>query len=71
VLAAAVDRATFAPEQVEEADARRVWEAADELRAGLDASAGFWARVRALVSVRSFRSGYRGISVFGGRRERQ
>lgn len=71
LLAAAVDRATFAPEHVDDADAQRVWEAADELRAGLDASAGFWARVRALVSVRSFRSGYRGIIVFGGRRERQ
>jgi transglutaminase-like putative cysteine protease len=53
VLAAVADRAVFAPERANPADADRVWDAVGELRASLDLGLTRWQRVRALVSLRS------------------
>lgn len=53
VLAAVADRAVFAPDEPEPADADRVWRAVDELRAALDASRSRWDRLKAWVSLRS------------------
>lgn len=53
VLAAVVDRSTFAPETAEADDADHVWSAVDELRASLDQTATRWGRIRAKISVRS------------------
>ncbi|GHF07335.1 DUF3488 and transglutaminase-like domain-containing protein [Pseudolysinimonas yzui] len=53
VLAAVADRAVFAPEHANPADADRVWDAVGELRAALDLGLTRWQRVRALVSLRS------------------
>lgn len=53
VLAAVADRAVFAPEQANPADAERVWDAVAELRAALDLGLTRWQRVRALISLRS------------------
>ena len=55
VLAASVDRAVFAPEQSSEQDADAVWEGVGAVRGSLDASSTRWQRVRALVSLASFR----------------
>lgn len=53
VLAAVADRAVFAPEQANPADADRVWDAVGELRASLDVGLTRRARLKALVSLRS------------------
>lgn len=53
VLAAAVDRAVFAPERVRDGDAERVWVAVDELRLSMNAATTRWRRIRALISIRS------------------
>ena len=53
VLAAVVDRSTFAPETAEPEDAEHVWSAVDELRASLDQSTTRWGRIKARISVRS------------------
>jgi hypothetical protein len=53
VLAAVADRAVFAPEQANPADADRVWEAVADLRASLDLGLTRRQRLRALVSLRS------------------
>jgi hypothetical protein len=53
VLAVVADRAAFAPEQPDEAEADVVWHAVDELHAALDQGLTRWQRVRALISVRS------------------
>lgn len=54
VLAAAVDRATFAPERADDVEADHVWDAVDDLRLAFEHGASRRARLRALVSVRSF-----------------
>lgn len=53
VLAAVADRAVFAPEQADPADAERVWDAVADLRASLDLGLTRRQRLRALVSLRS------------------
>lgn len=53
VLAAVADRAVFAPEQADPADADRVWGAVADLRASLQLGLTRWQRIRALVSLRS------------------
>jgi transglutaminase-like putative cysteine protease len=53
VLAAVADRAVFAPEHANPADADRVWDAVAELRAALDLGLTRRQRVRALISLRS------------------
>ncbi|GAA4665939.1 transglutaminase-like domain-containing protein [Frondihabitans cladoniiphilus] len=59
VLARVVDRAVFAPETTDPADADRVWKAVGEMRAGLDSDLTRWQRFKAAVSLRSLR-GYHG-----------
>jgi hypothetical protein len=54
VLAAVTDRAVFAPERADPADADRVWDAVADLRASLDLGLTRRERIRALVSLRSF-----------------
>ncbi len=63
VLAAVADRATFAPEAPEPADADRVWSAVDDLRTALDLGRTRWQRWRSRVSVRSL-GGYDGRRLF-------
>lgn len=53
VLAAVADRAVFAPESADPADADRVWDAVSDLRASLEVGLTRWQRIRALVSLRS------------------
>jgi transglutaminase-like putative cysteine protease len=53
VLAAVADRAVFAPERADPADADRVWDAVGDLRASLDLGLSRRQRLRALVSLRS------------------
>ncbi|WP_395640390.1 transglutaminaseTgpA domain-containing protein [Pseudolysinimonas sp.] len=53
VLAAVADRAVFAPERADPADADRVWDAVADLRASLDLGLTRRQRLRALVSLRS------------------
>ena len=53
VLAAVADRAVFAPERADPADADRVWDAVGDLRASLDAGLTRRQRLRALVSLKS------------------
>lgn len=53
VLAAVADRAVFAPESADAADADRVWGAVADLRASLDLGLSRRQRLRALVSLRS------------------
>jgi len=68
VLARVVDRAVYAPEQPTTAEADRVWEAADALRASLADGLSRRERVRAAISPRSLRR-YPGRGrVRGGRR---
>jgi transglutaminase-like putative cysteine protease len=55
ILAGVTDRAIFAPESPSVDDAGAVWRAVDELRKSLDAGATRWQRLKARVSVRSFR----------------
>lgn len=57
VLAAVVDRATFAPDPPSDADAERVWVAVGELRHSLDAGRTRRARLRSRVSLRSLGGG--------------
>lgn len=70
VLAAVADRAVFAPDAVDPADADRVWDAVADLRASLDAPLTRRRRLRALISLRSL-GGYSGRGLFWrpGRRE--
>jgi transglutaminase-like putative cysteine protease len=53
VLAAVADRAVFAPERADPADADRVWDAVADLRASLDLGLTRRQRVQALISLRS------------------
>ncbi len=53
VLAAVADRAVFAPERADPADADRVWDAVGDLRASLDLGLTRRRRLRALLSLRS------------------
>jgi transglutaminase-like putative cysteine protease len=53
VLAAVADRAVFAPERADPADADRVWDAVADLRSSLDLGLSRRQRLRALVSLRS------------------
>lgn len=63
VLAAVADRAVFAPDAVDPADADRVWDAVGDLRASLDAPLNRRQRLLALVSLRSL-GGYSGRGLF-------
>jgi len=53
VLAAVADRAVFAPDEADPADADRVWDAVGELRASLDHGLNRRQQLLALVSLRS------------------
>ena len=53
VLAAVADRAVFAPEDPQPADADHVWDAVGELRAVLDGNVNRRGRIKALMSLRS------------------
>lgn len=53
VLAAVADRAVFAPEHADPADADNVWDAVADLRVALDLGRSRWQRLRARVSLRS------------------
>ena len=53
VLAAVADRAVFAPDDADPADADRVWDAVTELRNSLDVGLNRRQRLLALVSLRS------------------
>lgn len=55
VLAAAVDRATFGPDDPIEIDVRKVWDVVDEIVDSFAASRTRWDRLRARVSLRSLR----------------
>ncbi|WP_157487895.1 MULTISPECIES: transglutaminaseTgpA domain-containing protein [unclassified Leifsonia] len=55
LLARDVDRAVFAPGTPPSADADHVWREVDELRGTLDAGRSRWQRLRARISLRSFR----------------
>lgn len=67
VLAAVADRAVFAPERADPADADRVWGAVGDLRAALDAGLSRGRRLRALVSLRSLgAASVRGLLRRGG-----
>ncbi|CAN5409340.1 transglutaminase-like domain-containing protein [soil metagenome] len=70
VLAAVADRAVFAPDAVDPADADRVWDAVADLRSSLDAPLTRWQRIKAMISLRSL-GGYSGRGLFRrpGRRE--
>ncbi|MCW4386690.1 transglutaminase domain-containing protein [Salinibacterium sp. SYSU T00001] len=57
VLAAVADRAVFAPERVDEDEAREVWVAVRELEEDISSSRTRWQRVKAAVSLRSL-AGY-------------
>jgi hypothetical protein len=59
VLAAVADRAVFAPEQTDAAEADRVWTSVDELRSSLDAGLSRRARIAARVSLRSLGRSHR------------
>lgn len=69
VLAAVADRAVFAPDDADPADADRVWDAVGELRASLDQGLNRRQRLFALVSLRSL-GGYsvRGLFRRAGRK---
>ena len=56
VLAAAVDRAIFSPDEPAPVDAERVWRAVDELQDSLDHGLSRWQRIRARISLRSLGS---------------
>ncbi|WP_345449191.1 transglutaminase-like domain-containing protein [Microbacterium fluvii] len=53
-LAVAADRAVFSHDAVDEAEAVRYWELVDAERRMLAGQNGFWRRLRAAVSLRSF-----------------
>lgn len=53
VLAAVTDRAVFAPERADPADADRAWDAVGDLRASLQLGMTRWQRIKALISLRS------------------
>lgn len=71
VLAAVADRAVFAPESADPADADRVWGAVAELRASLDKGLSRGQRLKARLSLRSLgASGVRSLFRREGRTER-
>jgi transglutaminase-like putative cysteine protease len=53
VLASVADRAVFAPDQPNDADADRLWRSVHELRASLGVGLTRWQRIKALISLRS------------------
>jgi hypothetical protein len=69
VLAAVADRAVFAPDDADPADADRVWDAVGELRTSLDVGLNRRQRLLALISLRSL-GGYsvRGLFRRSGRK---
>jgi hypothetical protein len=68
VLAAVADRAVFAPDDPEPADADHVWDAVGELRAVLDGNVNRRGRIKALISLRSL-GGYSVRNLIKGTRE--
>ncbi|MCU1417174.1 MAG: transglutaminase protein [Schumannella sp.] len=68
VLAAVADRAVFAPDEPEPADADHVWDAVGELRAVLDGNVNRRGRIKALISLRSL-GGYSVRNLIKGTRE--
>lgn len=68
VLAAVADRAVFAPDEPEPADADHVWDAVAELRAVLDGNVNRRGRVKALISLRSL-GGYSVRNLIKGTRK--
>ena len=67
-LAAVADRAVFAPDEPDPADAEHVWDAVGELRAVLDGNTNRRGRVKALISLRSL-GGYSVRNLIKGTRE--
>ena len=63
VLASVADRAVFAPERADEAEAIQVWTAVRELNAGLGEGRTRWQRIKAAISLRSL-GGYRVKGLF-------
>ncbi|MBF0670986.1 MAG: transglutaminase domain-containing protein [Salinibacterium sp.] len=57
VLASVADRAVFAPERVDDDEARQVWLAVRDLEEGIASSRTRWERLKATVSLRSL-AGY-------------
>lgn len=55
VLATAVDRAVFSPEEATEAEADEIWQGVGDIRMALDGRLTRWQRLRAMVSLRSLR----------------
>jgi transglutaminase-like putative cysteine protease len=55
VLAAVADRATFGPEEPDKTEADLVWSSVGELKSALKAGKTRWQRLRARISLRSFR----------------
>jgi hypothetical protein len=68
VLAAVADRAVFAPDEPDPADADHVWDAVSELRAVLDGNVNRRGRIKALISLRSL-GGYSVRNLIKGTRE--
>lgn len=68
VLAAVADRAVFAPDEPQPADADHVWDAVSELRAVLDGNVNRRGRLKALISLRSL-GGYSVRNLIKGTRE--
>lgn len=68
VLAAVADRATFGPDDPDQAEADLVWRSVEELDAALDHGRTRWERLRARLSLRSLRAqsgpGYSVSSLF-------
>jgi hypothetical protein len=56
ILAAVADRATFSPETPDADEAELVWQSVIELTAALDSGKSRWERIKARISLRSFRS---------------
>ncbi|MEN2740190.1 transglutaminase domain-containing protein [Microbacterium sp. X-17] len=54
-LATWADRSVFSPVTADDAESRRFWELVDAERARLARESGWWARLRARLSLRSFR----------------
>lgn len=70
VLASVADRAVFAPEHVDDDEARQVWAAVRELEEGIASTRTRWERIRATVSLRSL-AGYSVLELFSRERRLQ
>jgi hypothetical protein len=69
VLAAVADRATFAPEEPDQAEVDLVWRSVRELVASLGAGKTRWERLKARISLRSL-GGYSVSNLFNAKGSR-